>query len=182
MKRAIVLGLIIITHQLPLTAMRQVAAYARLFSSQAPRIPHDKWRYNECYLKLKADPKSHATLEMLREQSQATRQILLRLAAIKDDVPSSVYGALLEAGAKINEPDEEQQTPLHLLAQNSVNYFDETKLAAILMRIAHFNPDFDAKDSYGKTPRDYAPDKFKYLFQAQEPNGHPTVRYMHPGK
>lgn len=89
---------------------------------------------------------------------------------------------MLEAGADINKPDIEGQTPLHLLAQNSNHYFDETKLMAIFMFIAHYQPDFEKKDMHGKKPRDYAPDKFKDLFTAHEPINHPTIRYMFPGQ
>lgn len=145
-------------------------------------LPHPKWFQNECYRKLKEDPKCSLTIEKVKEQSDNTKQTLLRLATQDHQASARVFAALLEAGANINKGDDEGQTPLHLLAQSSKNHPDETTLMAIFTHIAVFKPDFEARDHYGKTPRDYAPDKFKDVFKPHEHIDHPTLRYMHPGK
>lgn len=145
-------------------------------------LPHPKWFQNECYRKLKDDPKCSLTIEKVREQDDYTKQTLLRLATQDHQASARVFAALLEAGANINKGDEEGQTPLHLLAQSSKNHYDETTLNAIFIHIAQFKPNFEVLDNYGKTPRDYAPEKFKSLFVAHTHIDHQTLRYMHPGK
>ncbi len=164
-----------------LLVMRHGITLPKRCISTAPRIPHPNWLFNECYKALKNDPKNIQNIEQVAEQDDYTKQTLLRAATADHHSSPLVFSALLEAGAKINEPDIEGQTPLHLLAQNSTDHYDETKLMEIFMLIAQYKPNFEVVDTYGMKPRDYAPERFRSLFVAQEAIKHPTVRYMFPG-
>ncbi len=190
--RIILLSLFVASCISPVVAMRRFqqvlsarhVASGLIFSrfmSTGPRIPHPNWLFNECYQALRKDPKNFANIQKIEEQDDYTKQTLLRAATNDHNSSPVVFAALLEAGAKINEPDCEGQTPLHLLAQNSQHHFDETKLAQLFMLIAQYKPNFEIEDMHGKKPRDYAPDKFKDLFVAHDPINHPTIRYMFPG-
>lgn len=127
------------------------------------------WSKSDCYKKLKEDPNNPNNYRNIDQQLQITKQALLETALQDPEAHPKMLVKLLAAGADLNKPDLNGQTPLHKLAQSTQTDKSEMRAQILLAYLAHHNPNFNAQDAQGNRPCDLAHEDVKEWFQEHDP-------------